>query len=118
MSEIMTLSVEIGRKLRKVRELKSYSQEYVAHELDISPRHYSRLESGQLDMKLAFIEQTCKLLEIEPIQLFGFDERYFFEQCSNGVGKNITVNNIPDNVLSLIINRLNDLEEKVNSQGS
>jgi transcriptional regulator with XRE-family HTH domain len=112
----MTLAKEIGRKLKKVREIKGYSQEYMAHELEISPRHYVRLEGGQIDMKLTFVEHACKLLEIEPIQLFGFDERYFFEQCSNGVGKNITVNNIPDNVLSLIINRLNDLEERLKKQ--
>lgn len=109
----MTLTKEIGAKLKKVREIKGYSQEYVSIALEMSHRNYHRIENGEIDIKLSFLERVCKVLDVEPLQVFGFDERYFFQQCSNGVGKNITVNNIPDNVLHLIINRLNDIEEKL-----
>lgn len=109
----MTLTKDIGKKLRKVREVKGFTQENMATEMNISPRHYSRIENGQIDIKLSFLEYACNVLEIEPLQLFGFDERYFFKQCSNGVGKNITVNNIPDNVIKLLENRIIKLEQEL-----
>lgn len=38
--------IELGKKLRTLREIKGYSQEYVANEIDISQRTYSKIENG------------------------------------------------------------------------
>ena len=109
----MTFTKEVASKLRKIREIRGLTQEYLAQELDISHRHYHRLETGELDIKLSLLESACKVMKIEPFQLFGFDERFVFEHCSNGVGKNITVNNIPDNVLKMLELRIETLEKEL-----
>ena len=38
---------KLGQKIRMVRELKGFSQEYMAHALGLSQRGYSKLERDE-----------------------------------------------------------------------
>ena len=53
----------IGAKLKRKREEKNYSQEYVAEQLDVSPSTVSRVESDAGNVKLCPIKKNCKELE-------------------------------------------------------
>lgn len=100
-----TLNYNIAAKIRKLREVKGLSQEAVSVASELSLRQYQRMESGEADLKLSNIEKICRAIEIQPEQLFGFDERYFFENCTNNIGKGeLTVNNVPD----ILINQFQD----------
>jgi len=44
--------MEIGQNIRKIRELKGYTQEYIAKELEINQRNYSRIENNELELSL------------------------------------------------------------------
>jgi len=51
-------------KIRKLREAKNYTQEYMAHELDISPKTYGRLESGESPLKVEHLMKVSEILEV------------------------------------------------------
>jgi len=52
-----------GDKLRKLREQKGYSQEYIASRLNISQSAYSKIEKGETDLSLKRIDQLASLFE-------------------------------------------------------
>lgn len=61
----------IGNKIKAIREFRNYSQEYMAHKLDMSQNAYSRIElnKSKLDSELA--EKISEILEIPLIDLLG-----------------------------------------------
>lgn len=65
----------IGVKLKRKREEKNYSQEYVAEQLHVSHSTVSRVESDASNMKLCIIEEYCKVLGIPMADLFAEDAK-------------------------------------------
>jgi transcriptional regulator with XRE-family HTH domain len=63
----------INYNLRKIRELKNLSQEYLARELDISKRAYSMIENGETPLTTERLELICEILEIKPYEVYMFD---------------------------------------------
>ena len=63
----------IGEKIRKVRELKGYSQEYLAIKLGISQKTYSKLESNQSRLDFTRLDKIATIFEIDIIQLLSFN---------------------------------------------
>ncbi len=61
--------VETRKKIRSLREIKGYSQEFMAEKLDISQRTYSKIESGQVKLDLERLKAIADLLEVEFINL-------------------------------------------------
>ncbi len=53
-----------GFKIRKFREAKDYTQEYMATRMNISQNVYSKLESGLLKLTDERIKQITDILEI------------------------------------------------------
>ena len=84
----MTNKKNIGETLRKIRELKGYSQEYIASALEISQRNYSRIEKNEVDINLGKLFKISKILEVTPQQIMGFDEQFIFSNCTNAFGIN------------------------------
>jgi transcriptional regulator with XRE-family HTH domain len=109
----MTFTQDTAKKVKKLRELKGYTQEYMATELEVSTRQYQRIESGEIDLTLGKIEQIAKLLELSPVQVMGFDDKLIFEQCTNtGIGK-VTFNQPPKDVLALHEDQIIQLREEI-----
>lgn len=69
----------IKTKIRKVRELKGFSQEYLAQKLNISQRAYSKMECGEIRIEQSRLEAIAEALEISLSQLKLFDEDTIFE---------------------------------------
>jgi transcriptional regulator with XRE-family HTH domain len=80
--------MDIGNNIRKVRELKGYSQEYIASAMGISQRQYSRLEKNETELTLSKLISIADILEATPQQLMGFDEKFIFQNCDNAYGAN------------------------------
>ncbi|MFC5282626.1 helix-turn-helix domain-containing protein [Pedobacter alpinus] len=55
----------IGETIRIERLKKGWSQENMAHMLNISQAAYSKIESGQTKMKLTTLYEIAKILEVE-----------------------------------------------------
>ena len=73
---------KMGQKVRMVRELKGFSQEYMAHSLGMSQRGYSKLERDESKLDWERITQIAKLFEMEPLDLVSFDDNLVFNNCT------------------------------------
>ena len=83
----------IGLKIRKIRELKGYSQEYVASKLEMSQNNYSHIELDQVKINLDRLKEIGTILEVDPIEILNFDERYIFNSVSNNQNGGEVTNN-------------------------
>ena len=68
----------IGQKIKKVRELKGYTQEYLAEQLNISQKTYSLIESDQTKIDLDRLQKIADTLEIDLMNLLAFDDKNIF----------------------------------------
>lgn len=73
--------MEFGTRIKKVRELRNYSQEYMAERLGISQVSYSRIETGQTRLSLNRFQIIARILEIDMLVLLEFDENILFKNC-------------------------------------
>ncbi|MCF6350336.1 MAG: helix-turn-helix domain-containing protein [Flavobacteriaceae bacterium] len=80
--------MDIGLNIKKIRELKGYSQDYMANQLTISQRQFSRIEKNEVDLNLSRLNDISKLLEVTPSQILGFDEKFIFQNCETVFGSN------------------------------
>jgi transcriptional regulator with XRE-family HTH domain len=58
------MAVKVGYKIRKLREAKDLTQEYMAHRLDISQNVYSKLESGSIKLTTERLKLISEILEV------------------------------------------------------
>lgn len=89
---------DLGSKIKKIRELKNYKQEYMAGKLGISQSAYSRYENMETDVSEDMLRQIAEVLAVDPEQIKQFDEKTIFHNRvdtvnDEGIGiKNYTVN--------------------------
>ncbi len=60
----------VGLRIRKVRESKGYSQEYVANLLNISQASYARLENQITKITLDRLFKIAEILETSVVEFF------------------------------------------------
>lgn len=81
----------IGNKIKKLRELKNYTQDYMADKLQMSQSNYSRIENNELDLPFSKLQQIAEIFEISIIDLIEFDAKYFFNNVhAQTINGNIT----------------------------
>jgi transcriptional regulator with XRE-family HTH domain len=71
----MESEIKTGLKIKKLRELRNYTQEFMAEKLGISQTGYSNIERDETDISLSRLQQIAKVLEIKLQDLLGFDEK-------------------------------------------
>ncbi len=62
-----------GTTIRKYRELRNYTQEYVANQMGISQNAYSKIENNYTQLTVAHIKQLSKILEVGLLDLLKDD---------------------------------------------
>ena len=105
----------VGNKIRKIRELKGFTQDYMAAQLEISQRAYSKLENEEIKLDWQRIERISTILEIEPIDLVSFDDNLVFNNSpQSGKNNTNTINNhFPDELKKSYEDRIKHLEEEI-----
>ena len=69
-------------KLKQLRELKNFTQEYMAQQLGLSTRAYSKIETGETQLTINCLNEISSILGIDPIEALGFDHQNVFNNCS------------------------------------
>lgn len=106
------MNTDIGGKIRKIRTLKGFTQDYMAVQLEISQRAYSKLENNEIKLDWSRIFDIAKILEIDPVELVSFDDSLIFHNCSQS-GKQHTFNNFPVELKEQYENQIAHLQEEV-----
>lgn len=104
---------KLGEKIRQIRELKGFSQEYLANRLGISQRAYSKLEMNQTKLDWEKITRIAEVFEIEPLDIVSFDDNLIFNNCSQSGKANYIYNQIPEKLIEQYESRIKGLEEDV-----
>lgn len=127
----------VGQKIRKMRELRNYTQEFMAQELNMSPQGYSKIERDEVEVNYSKLEKIAEVLKINILNLLSFDEKQIFNvkvnhnhQLYNGSNINnpedkslydkIIINleaenkYLKENIIKYLEAENQDLKEKVN----
>jgi transcriptional regulator with XRE-family HTH domain len=112
--------INIGTKIKKVRELRNYTQEYMAERLAMSQVNYSRIERNEVKIKQEKLKDIADILGIDLEALLAFDEKNIFNIMNNQISNQFinnsgTVNtySIDDRIEKLYQDKVNFLEEKI-----
>ena|ERR1035437_1406693 len=62
-----------GAKIRMIRELRGYSQEYVASKLGIDQTVYSRIENNKTKLDTDRLEQLAETLGVNPVDILSHE---------------------------------------------
>jgi transcriptional regulator with XRE-family HTH domain len=65
----------VAGNIRKIREYRNYTQDYLAAKLSISQNAYSKIELGYSKITLDRLFQIAIILDIEVMQLITVDHR-------------------------------------------
>ena len=65
----------IGQKIKKLRELKNFTQAHMATELGITQSAYSKIEQSDTDITYAKMSKIAEVLGISPEDIAAFNAR-------------------------------------------
>ena len=75
--------MQIGDKIRKVRELKGFKQETIANKLGISLTAYGNLERGESGLSFERLEEIAAALEVNVTDIINIPEQLNIHQVTN-----------------------------------
>jgi transcriptional regulator with XRE-family HTH domain len=105
---------KIGNRIRKIREIKGYTQEYMSAKMEISQRTYSKIENNDIKLDWDRIQSISKILEVDPLQLVSFDETLIFENCTqSGKFEVFNNNHFPSELKAVYEQRIEELKQEV-----
>ncbi|WP_118974868.1 helix-turn-helix domain-containing protein [Taibaiella koreensis] len=93
----MNLTQKFSKKLKILREINNYTQEYVARVLDISQNAYSLIEKGTTKITLDRIEVLAELYKTTPSELVNINDNFYTNPTAIGEAQH---SNIPPNLSS------------------
>ena len=67
--------------IRKIRELKNLTREYVAEELKMSMSGQGKIERGEVDLTVSKLMEIAKVLDVSIEFIFKFDISVFFSDA-------------------------------------
>ncbi len=70
--------MNIGRNIKKIRELKNLKQEYVASQIGVSRRYYIMMEADEVDIRRDRLDQIARVLDVNVSELNFFDDKKMF----------------------------------------
>lgn len=111
--------------LKEIRNIKGYTQNYVAEKINIAQNQYGRYESGETQPSIEIIIRLANLYNVSTDYLIGKDtinHDFSIEEKYNGMEKNIEKTQILKikmyiTQLQLIYAKINaEIEEKINAE--
>jgi transcriptional regulator with XRE-family HTH domain len=87
----------LGQRIKKLRELKNLTQEYMADQLKMNQGSYSKLESGETDIPYSRLEQISEVLGLRVEDVIGFNESIVFNLINNKKANGLVINQVSKN---------------------
>lgn len=93
------------KRIKQFREMRNYTQEYMASVLNLSQRAYSSIENGQTQLTVDRLYEIAQTLEIPVVDIIGMENKNIYNNNFN--------NHAINNKASLIYNQGNFEEYKM-----
>jgi transcriptional regulator with XRE-family HTH domain len=84
--------MKVGNNIRKLRELRNYTQQYLADQLELSLSGYGKIERNETDVSLGRLQQIADILGVDIHGILRFDDKHISNLSNNEVA-NGQVNN-------------------------
>lgn len=88
-------NIELGENIRKIRELKGFSQQNLGDEIKVNQKTISRIEKGEISPKFETLVSISKVLSVNINQILSFNESLIFNnynQYQQGGNYNTHIN--------------------------
>lgn len=107
----------LGNKLRMLREVHNYTQEYIANILDVAPNTYSLMEKGQAQFTIDRIEKLADFYKMDISDLLKLNDQTIIHHISHSSGicsetVNVHNNGLSEEERSLYKDTIKRLEEQ------
>ena len=84
--------MSVGKTIKNIRELRNYTQAYVAEQLGISVSGYGKIERDETDITLSRLKQIAQILDTQMEQILDFNPGHIFNQYNNKLANGIVQN--------------------------
>lgn len=105
--------MEIGARIRKVRELKGFSQENIAEELGMSVTGYGKIERNEVGVNFDKLIKISEVLGVEVEAIIGFDENVAFNNFNSKIEQQIGRYVMPIEMKKLYEENIQLLKDKI-----
>jgi transcriptional regulator with XRE-family HTH domain len=82
------MSTSIKNKIKSIRELKNYTQEYMAEQLGVTQAGYSKIEKGKTILSYVKLVEIARILEVSVEDILSFDGQRYFGNFNKVIGNN------------------------------
>lgn len=107
--------LQIGQKIKKLRELKNFTQSHLAGELGITQSAYSKMELGETEVSLTKLHKIAEVFGMSPEEIMTFNEQMIFNVMHNQTGNGFVINKgVSDNEKKLYEDQIAHLKEEIN----
>jgi transcriptional regulator with XRE-family HTH domain len=105
------LQMNAGLRIKKIREYRNFTQQYMADNLEISQNAYSKIENETTKMTTNRLEQIAKILDV-PFETIINDEHQIFNLSNNHVDK-FYIENLTEQRTELLERTIDILKEQL-----
>jgi transcriptional regulator with XRE-family HTH domain len=84
-----TMKANIGEKIKTFREMRNYSQQYMAEKLGISQPDYSNIEKGAVTLGVDRLFSIAQILGVTVNTILDFDDSKVFNIYGNTTEKGV-----------------------------
>lgn len=93
MENLLALKTKnVAGNIRKIREYRDYTQDYLAAKLKISQNAYSKIELGYSKLTVERLFQIASILDTDVTQLITLDHIELIKHISSEEKKQVAVN--------------------------
>lgn len=100
-------------KIKQIRELKNFTQEYVAQQLGLSTRAYSKIETGETQLTINRLNEISAIFGVPPMEVLGFDDKQVFNNCKQDGYIGINHINMPEKLIQQYEETIQALKEQI-----
>ena len=106
--------LQLGQKIKKLRELKNFTQSHVASELGITQSAYSKMELGETEVSYSKLTKIAEVFGMAPEEIMTFNEQMIFNVMHNQTGNGFVINKgFTENEKILYENQIDQLKEEI-----
>ena len=118
MNDMQDIELGLGKKLRKLRIEKEYNQEYVAFNLEVSPKTYSNMENNKSSISIATLEKLAKLYDKNIFEILSDDKVVFQNNTLSDTSsmQGIVNYNTSEELIKQLKERITDLKSELSSK--
>lgn len=100
-------------KIKQIRELKNFTQEYMAQNLGLSTRAYSKIETGETQLTINRLNEISAILGVQPMEVLGFDDKKVFNFYNSNDINNVKNINMPEKLIKQYEETIQSLKEQI-----